>query len=202
MDFNRGKKLKSFLSTFSIENMAFSGGNLNTKIFEPKNKVFNFWQLRTGLGCSVFDSKATYIRTIFFFFFFYRMLTFSNAFSLKMQFLLNIFNNAFSRHLIRRVSHCQGNSRGSREELWKRFSCADSREQLGSALDPFNPGRWQWLVLSEAEEGQGCGRAPSPLLQGEKAKKGWVGGKRAKSDAPLNKSCSLGKTIEKKQNMP
>lgn len=80
---------------------------MNIKIFKPKNKVFNFWQLRTGLGCSVFDSKATYIRTIFFVFF-YSMLTFSNAFSLEMQFLLNIFNNAFSRYLILRVSLCQG----------------------------------------------------------------------------------------------
>lgn len=141
--------------------MEFSGENLNTKIFKPKNKVFNFWQLRTGLGCSVFDSKATYIRTIFFVFF-YSMLTFSNAFSLEMQFLLNIFNNAFSRYLILRVSYCQGNSQGSREEPRKCISYAGSQEQLEVALDPFDSGPWQWLVLSKFEVGQRCIRAPSP----------------------------------------
>lgn len=140
--------------------MEFSGKNLNTKIFKPKNKVFNFWQLRTGLGCSVFDSKATYIHTIFFIFF-YSMLTFSNAFSLEMQFLFNIFNNAFSRYLILRVSHCQGNSRGSREEPWKFISYASSQEQLEVVLDPFYSGPWQWLVLSKFEVGQRCSRAPS-----------------------------------------
>lgn len=141
--------------------MEFSGKNLNTDIFKPKIKAFNFWQLRTSLGCSVFDSKATYIRTIFFIFF-YSMLTFSNAFSLEMQFVLNIFNNAFSWHLILRVSHCQGNSRGSREEPWKCISYASSQEQLEVALDPFNSGPWQQLVLCKFEVGQKCSRAPSP----------------------------------------
>lgn len=73
--------------------MAFSGENLNTKILEPKYKVFECWQLRTGLGCSVFDSKATYIRTIFF------LLLLQNADISKPIFSrnassLNIFNNA------------------------------------------------------------------------------------------------------------
>lgn len=157
-------------------NMAFSRENLNTKIFEPKNKVFNFWQLRTGLGCSVFDSKATYIRTGFFFFLFYRMLTFSNAFSLKMQFLLNIFNNAFSQYFILWVSHCQGNSRGSKEELWEYVSDTDSQEWFGAVLDSFDPILWHWLVSFESELGWGCGRAPSPLLQGEELRK--VGGRK------------------------
>lgn len=92
MDYNREKKKASFLSTFSIASMAFSGENLNTKILEPKYKVFEFWQLRTGLGCSVFDSKATYIRTIFF------LLLLQNADISKPIFSrnassLNIFNN-------------------------------------------------------------------------------------------------------------
>lgn len=51
-----------------------------------------------------------------------------------MQFLLNIFNNAFPRYLILRVSHCQGNSQGSREEPWKCISYASSQEQLEVAL--------------------------------------------------------------------
>lgn len=87
----------------------------------------------------------------------------------KMQFLLNIFNDAFSRYLILRVSHCQGNSRRCREELWKRVSDAESRDRLGAALDHFKP--WP-LVLSDSEAGQGCGSAPSSLLpRGRKAEK-------------------------------
>lgn len=43
VDFVGEKKI--FLLTFSTASMAFSGENLNTKIFEPKYEVFHFGSL-------------------------------------------------------------------------------------------------------------------------------------------------------------
>lgn len=89
----------------------------------------------------------------------------------KCRFSYTFSTTLFSQYFILWVSHCQGNSRGSKEELWERVSDADSQEWFGVVLDSFDPSLWQWLKLFESELGQGCGRAPSPLLQGGKLKK-------------------------------
>lgn len=126
-----GKKNLSayvFHSEHGIFRRKFEYQNIRAKIWS-----FSFWQLRTGLGCSVFDSKATYIRTIFFSFFFYRMLTFSGSFSFKCCFTEH-FQERFSWYLILRASHCESNSQDARKGLWECISSADSWEWLQAVL--------------------------------------------------------------------
>lgn len=140
VDFNKGEKNKSLLSTFSIANMAFSRENLNTKIFEPKNKVFNFWQLRTGLGCSIFDSEATYIRTVFF------LPLLQNADIFKCIFSQNAVSlTHFQQHFFHSILFCGFlTARGTAED--PRRSCGNvlAMQTLRSGLE------WCWTPLTPA----------------------------------------------------
>lgn len=83
------EKKKIFLLTFSIVSMAFSGENLNTKVFKPKYEVFNFGSLGQ-VWAAQFLTVKQHIFALFFFFFFYRMLTFSDSFSFKYCFTFSI----------------------------------------------------------------------------------------------------------------